>query len=89
MTRAAENLTVVSPSINAYGKEAAGLPIFVQEAGLMVGQNVPGKAAPAGLVDPLLVDDDAPARSVLAYYNIHTASQESEPDDAGYDWRAP
>jgi len=89
MTRAAENLTVVSPSINAYGKEAAGLPIFVQEAGLMVGQNVPGKAAPAGLVDPLLVDDDAPARSVLAYYNVHTASQESEPDDAGYDWRAP
>jgi superfamily I DNA/RNA helicase len=45
-TRAAKNLTVMSPSINAYGKQAKGDPRFVQEAGLQVGQNVAGKNDP-------------------------------------------
>jgi superfamily I DNA/RNA helicase len=45
-TRAAKNLTVMSPSINAYGKQAKGDPLFVKEAGLHVGQNVEGKNDP-------------------------------------------
>jgi hypothetical protein len=45
-TRAAKNLTVMSPSINAYGKQAKGDPLFVSEAGLSVGQNVEGKNDP-------------------------------------------
>jgi superfamily I DNA/RNA helicase len=106
MTRAAENLTVVSPMVNAYGKKTSGPPIFVQEAGLMVGQNVAGKSASPSLIDPppvqlpsmpglakvqpVVYDDAAPVRTVLAYYNVRTASQApDESDDAGYDRRAP
>lgn len=111
MTRASENLTIVSPMINAYGKRARDLPIFVQESGLMVGQNVPGKSASPDLLalPPVSIpelpgsmpgvvkvrdteDVAAPARTVLAYYNVRTASQEpSDYEDAGYayDWRAP
>jgi superfamily I DNA/RNA helicase len=45
-TRAAKNLTVISPDTNAYGKAAKGDPLFVVEAGIHVGQNVEGKNDP-------------------------------------------
>jgi superfamily I DNA/RNA helicase len=45
-TRAGKNLTVLSPKVNAYGKAAKDTPLFVQEAGLVLGQNVPGKNNP-------------------------------------------
>lgn len=44
MTRAAKELTIVSPMVSAYGRDA-GPSIFVHEAGLSVGQNVAGKEA--------------------------------------------
>jgi superfamily I DNA/RNA helicase len=45
MTRAAKNLTIVCPAKSAYGRDA-GPSVFVSEAGLKKGQNVPGKNDP-------------------------------------------
>ena len=80
MTRAAKNLTVVGPLENAYGRDS-GPSVFVHEAGLSVGQNVPGKNDPT----PDAEDEVSP-RTVLAYYSGRT-SMEAQPDLDHYDWR--
>lgn len=69
MTRAKKNLTIVGPQVNAYGKDS-GIGPFALQAGLKVGQNVPGK------VDPIAsVADESAPKTVLAHYNARTASQ--------------
>lgn len=81
-TRAAENLTVICPSINVYGRRAGGngeLPIFAREAQLRVGQNVAGKP------DPLV---DVPFETKTAFFEDGPEPPPSfvEAVDTSYDY---
>ncbi len=75
MTRAGRNLTVVCPSESVYGR-AAGPSPFVAEAGLTLGQNVPGKNDPTPEVQE--------AKTVLAHF---FDDDPRTPEDSTYDRR--
>jgi len=80
-TRAAKNLTVLSPGINAYGKPAKGDPLFVTESGLVAGQNVPGKNDPR----PEMTEE---AKTVLAWSPSAAEYLDQEPPES-YDLSGP
>lgn len=73
MTRAAKNLTIIGPRKSAYGRDA-GTSVFVGEAGLSTGQNVPGKNDPT---------PEAPAAStVLArFFAVSSPDGDYEEED--------
>lgn len=86
MTRAKKDLTIICPSVNAYGK-AAGKSIFVMEAGLQNGQNVAGKNDPTPDTPP-----SGTARTVLAMMELPTPDEALEDtnvlaSEQGYDRR--
>jgi superfamily I DNA/RNA helicase len=87
MTRAAENLTIVSPARNAYGRRAKGAPVFVIEAGLRVGQNVEGKSDPEPIDPVKTASDPESTRSILSYYIDREESFSEADSESGYDWR--
>lgn len=80
MTRAAKSLTIMCPRVTAYGRKDGGLSPFVAEAGLRVGQNVPGKN------DPDIQEEDT--RVVMARFMGVSSEVPPQEEPSSYDRRA-
>ena len=86
MTRAKEDLTVMCPSTDRFGRPSRP-SVFVGEAGLKLGENVPGhtEAVPSGLG---IKTAGSPLQNVLVLFHTMSRSAAPSPIEASYDRRA-